>query len=344
MRSIRMSKPLLAISLFIAFFLVVAPLEAAPQQAGGAPAQPKISEDEQKALKKVQDAAGLQAKLAASTEYLKKYAKSTQRQRLATYMASEVAAIQDDQQRLQGAKSFTSTFNTPEEADLVKPTVIDTHIKMEKFDEAFQEAASYLQRQPDDVIVQTQLAIIGADQAQRQNAKFVQASDAYGKKAIQLMESDRKPERMSAEDWNAYRNQWLPRLYQSQGVISYMTGNKAGAKELFEKAVGLNDRDPVALMMVGMLADDEYQDIAKRYNIEKPGPGKDALLKEAYAKMDQVIDWFARSVAAADGKPEYAQMQQQLMQNLQSYYTSRHNGSTQGLKELIEKYKKPAGQ
>ena len=93
-------------------------------------------------------------------------------------------------------------------------------------------------------------------------------------------------------------------------------------------------------MLLGMIVDDEYQDLAKRYNVEKAGPGKDALLKEAYVKMDEVIDWFARAIAASEGKPEYAQLQQQLMQNLEAYYKSRNNGSTQGMKELIQKYKK----
>ena len=77
---------------------------------------------------------------------------------------------------------------------------------------------------------------------------------------------------------------------------------------------------------------------------EKTGPGKDAILKQAVAKMDEVIDWFARAVANSEGKAEFQAMNQQLMQNLESYYKFRHNGSTDGMSKIIDKYKKPTPQ
>jgi hypothetical protein len=56
--------------------------------------------------------------------------------------------------------------------------------------------------------------------------------------------------------------------------------------------------------------------------------------------MDEVVDWFARAIANSEGKAGYEAMQQALMQQLTQYYSFRHNNSTAGLKELIEKYKK----
>ncbi len=89
-------------------------------------------------------------------------------------------------------------------------------------------------------------------------------------------------------------------------------------------------------MLLGTFANDEYQELAKKYNAEK----NEAVLKQAQAKMDEVIDWYARAIAGAEGKPAYEPMTKELMPNLEQYYSYRHNGSTNGLKELIEKYKK----
>jgi len=304
----------------------------------------KVPDDERKALEKINTVTGPAAKMQAADEYVKKFGKSPRRAKVASYISNEISNVQDSAERIKLTQSFIATFNQPEEVDLVKLTMIDALVKANKLDEAFAEAAKYLPRHPDDVLLQTQLAIIGAEQAQHQNVKFVQISREYGVKAIEAMETDKKPADMTAEAWQQYRGQWLPRLYQSQGVLLYLANDRPGAKERLEKAVGLDARDPSTLMMLGMMSDDEYQALAKQYNAEKAGPGKDAVLKQAFAKMDEVIDWFARAAAAAEGKPEYQAMHQQLMQNLQSYYSYRHNNSTDGLKELIEKYKKPAGQ
>lgn len=335
------TKRTLAMCVFTALIATAAPFAVASIAPQNPPPQqaPKIPENERKALEKIQTAADLNAKMQAAGEFLKKFDKSTQRPRVAEYMLAEVAMIQDNQQRLTAAQNYTKLFNQPAEIEQIQPMVIDTHIRMNKYDEAFQAGAQYLPNHPDEVTIRTQLAIIGADQAQRQNARFLQASQQYGARAIELMETDKKPATVEAAAWTEYKAQWLPRLYQSQGVLSYLTDNKPAAKENFEKSAGLNDQDPVTLMMLGTIVDDEYQDLAKKYNAEKAGPGKDALLKQAYGKLDEVIDWFARSVATSEGKAEYADMQQQIMQNLQAYYNARH-GSAQGLQALIDKYKK----
>lgn len=306
---------------------------------------PKISDDERKALEKINTAADIAGKLQAASEYLKKYGKSHMRSRIVPHLVGEVAKVQDPASQVALVHSFSAIFDRSEEIDLIKPILIDAYIRSNKYDEAFQESAKYLERHPEDVITRTQLAVIGADKARQQDLKFVVAGQQYGAEAIQLMEADKRPERMEAAAWATYRNQWLPRLYQAQGVMLYVgSNNRASAKDHLERAIGLDPQDPVTLMLLGTLADDEYQQIAKQFNTEKPGPGKDALLKQAQIEMDKVIDWFARAIAASDGKPQYQAMQQQLMQNLQSYYSYRHNGSTEGVKQLIEKYKKPVGQ
>ena len=125
-----------------------------------------------------------------------------------------------------------------------------------------------------------------------------------------------------------------------QGLLAYLTGDKAAAREKMDRAAQLNPNDPFTMMMMGNFADEEYQDLAKQYQAAKEGPIRDGIYKQALAKMDTVIDYFARAAAAAEGKPEYKGLQDQVQKGLEAYYSFRHNGSTTGLKELVEKYKK----
>jgi acyl-CoA reductase-like NAD-dependent aldehyde dehydrogenase len=87
------------------------------------------------------------------------------------------------------------------------------------------------------------------------------------------------------------------------------------------------------------MLDDEYQALALKYNSASPGAERDATLKQASEKMDQVIEMFARIVALTEGKPEAKQLNEQVRQNLEGYYKYRHK-NLDGLNELIGKYKK----
>ncbi len=301
--------------------------------------QPQISEGEQKAIEKIKSASGADAKMKAASEYVKKYSKSPMRQQIAGYVADEIIAVNDSGQKILLAQNFQSTFNQPAEADMIKPALVEAYLNSGKYDEALSESSKHLERNPDDVVMLTQLAWAGATQAQKQTAspKLLQTSSQAAAKAIELMEGDKKPERMTPENWTTYRNSWLPRLYQAQGIIMYFSNDKAGAKEKLEKAAGFDPYDASTLMMLVNICTDEYQTIAQKYQTEK----KPELLNQALAKMDEAIEWLARAAAATEGKPELQTMNQQLMDNLKQFYSFRHDGKTDGMNELVKKYKKP---
>ncbi|MDX2033310.1 MAG: hypothetical protein SF339_21730 [Blastocatellia bacterium] len=302
--------------------------------------QAKISEGEQKAIEKINTASGIQAKMQAVNEYMKKFSKSPMRPKVANFVANEILNVADHNQRISLSQAFMSTFNQPGEPELVQPGLIDSLSKTQKFDEAFAEGAKYLAKIPDDVTILTSLAMVGADQVQRQNGKFAPQVTQYSAKAIELIEADKRIERIPANEWGEYKTRWLPSLYQVQGLIAYLTGDKAGARTKMDKAAQLNPLDPFTMMMMGNFADEEYQDLAKQYQASKEGPIKDGIYKQALGKMDMVIDFYARAAAAAEGKPEYKALHEQVQKGLETYYAFRHNGSTTGMKELVEKYKK----
>jgi hypothetical protein len=57
--------------------------------------------------------------------------------------------------------------------------------------------------------------------------------------------------------------------------------------------------------------------------------------------LDEVIETFAHAVGLAEGQAPYQQLHDQILQDLQAYYKYRHGGSTDGLQQLIDKYKTP---
>ena len=305
---------------------------------------PKISEGEQKAIEKINSASGVAEKLKAAADYLKKNGKSQMRPRVAGYVSDEIAKVTDHNQRIGFIENFTKTFNLPEEADLVKPSLIESLIAVSKFDEAFKEGSKYVERKPDDVVVLTMLASAGANQANKQvqssqapAAAMLQKASEAGAKAVELLEGDKKPEKMDPTYWNNFRNTWLPRLYQAQGMILFANNDKTGAKDKLEKAAGLDPYDPNTLLMLSGVLSDEYTKLAERYQAEK----KQSVLNEGLQKMDELIEWLARAAAVTDGAAQYQAVNAQVMDQLKEYFAFRHEGKTDGLKELIQKYKKP---
>lgn len=305
--------------------------------------EPKISDGEQKALNKVQAAADLPAKLKAAEEYLKKYGKSTMRPKVAAHLAQSIEGINDQAQRVTLSKQYVSTFDRPEEAWNVAAMMVEAMINQKKVAEAFQDGGKYLTKQPDDLRVLTLLAIAGIIEVQQQNMQFAQQTRDYSAKAVELIEGDRKPALMEQSAWEQYRGYSLPRMYQVQGLLAFYSGDKATAKTRLENATGIDQSDPVSFAVLGQLYDEEYQVAAKEYQSAPPKLREDAL-KKATEKMDHVIENFARAVAAAEGKAQYQPLQSQLLPVLEAYYEFRHDGKKDGLKEYIEKFKKPAGQ
>lgn len=251
----------------------------------------------------------------------------------ASALASQQTKPQPQGQGQQGQQQKPATPAQPAE---VTPEQIFALFTANKFDEGFAEGAKYIEKHPEDIQVRAQLAMAASNQAQRGNPKYVPQGKQYAAQAIQSVEADKKSPEFDDVSWPKFKTELLPKLYQANGVLSYVTSDKAGAKQNIEKAAGLDPGDPVNPMLLGTFANDEYQDLAKKFNAEK----NEAVLKQAMGKMDEVIDWYARSVAAADGKPGYEALQKELTTQLEQYYSFRHNNSTTGLKELIEKYKK----
>jgi hypothetical protein len=310
------------------------------QKQGGQKGAP--SDAEQKAAQAVQSAADAPATGAAAMEFVKKYPKSSLRPQVARTVLMKIAAVPDPAQRVTFAEGFTKVFDSPDEATLAAPVIIDAYVDAKRYDDAYRLATPEAVAKFEDPLgVMVSLAMTGADQVRQKNGKYVQASQQLGLKAVEMIEGGKKPAQVDDARWAEYKTTWLPQLYQSLGVLSYASGDKADAKAKLSKAAALNSTDPNTYILLGALANDEYQQTAQQHKAAS-GAAKDELLKQAHAQLDVVIDSWAHAVALTEGDPRAEQVRTQLMEDLESYYKYRH-GSSDGLKELIGKYKK-AGQ
>jgi hypothetical protein len=309
---------------------------------GSKPGSSGLSADEQTMLKAIVAAPDPATRLKAVEALLKKHPKTTARERVARETATEIATVKDDAQRLTLAQQYALIFTEPSEQQMIGQTLISALVAAKRFDEAFAAGAEFLKGSPDSLDVLVQLVTVGTDQAKQKNPKFIPQTLPYAAHAIELLEGDKKPADMDDAGWKQYKGVVLPSLYQSMGLLNFVKGDRAEAKVRFNKAAAAAPADPFNYLLLAGILNDEYQDGAVRYKNMPAGPAKDEELKKLLALLDQVIDTYAHMIALAEGNERLQPIRQQYLQDLEAYYKYRHNSSTEGMQQLIDKYKLPA--
>lgn len=302
---------------------------------------PKVSEAENKAALAINSAADAAAKLAAAGEFVKKFPKSALLPQVASYVAGQIAQVTDADQKLTLAQGFQKVFKDGKEADEIQLVTLDAYLNLKRVDDAFAHAALILANDPENVEVMSHVALAGTEEAKRQNTKHVPVSLQYGVKSIELIEANKKPANLDDAQWERQKAM-LPILYLNMGILSLVSSNPAEAKARFEKASVLNPAEPTSYALLANIVDEEYQQLALSHRAMPAGKEKDETLKKATELMDKTIDLYARALGATAGKPAYKQLEDQVLQSVTPYYKYRHNGSTDGLQQLIDKYKTPA--
>jgi hypothetical protein len=304
----------------------------------------KVSGGERDAAAKIDKAQGPEAKLQAGAEFVKKYPKSALRPQIAKAIADEIAGTQDTQLKISLAQTYLGIFNDPSEAALVNDALLNAYLTSGHADEAFKMGSERLAKNPEDIDLLRSLAVVASNATLSGNNAYAAQGLQYGQKAIELLEADKKPADADAAKWAAYKTESLPALYRATGIIAFKTNDAPTAIARFEKAIALNLTDPVIYHIVADLNYGEYAKLAKQYQVMPAGAGKDSALKQVEAQMDKTIEAYARALAVTEGTEQYKAVNEQAKQTLEDLYKYRHNGSTQGLQQVVDKYKKPATQ
>jgi len=301
-----------------------------------------LSPEEQSLARAIMSAPSPAVKLKAATDLIKKYPKTVVRPRVASDLADQIAGVADASQKISLAQQYQAIFNEPSEQELIMPVLVDGLAGANRPDEAFSIGSKFLEHNPDSVRVLIGLMSVGAEQAKKQNVKFVPQSLQYGAHAIELIEADRKPGNMDDAGWKQYKTSVLPGAYQSMGLLNLVKGDRPAAKARYMKASELAPSDAFNFVMVAGMLNDEYQDEARRYQSMPAGPARTEELKKAQTMLDSVIDAYAHAIALSEGNAALQEVRQRYLQDLEAYYKYRHNNSTEGMQQLIDKYKPAA--
>jgi hypothetical protein len=325
------------VGLFAAIAIMVVSVAAQPQPSG-----PKVSADELKAAQAIEAAPDAAGKVKAGGDFIKKYPKSSIRDRVAGGLVDEITKVQDPTQRIDLAHNYQASFTSPTEQELILPTLIDALAQAKRSDEAFTAGSAFLSKNPDSILVLVRLVSVGTEEAKFRNPKFVSQSLQYGTHAIELIEANKTPAGMDAAAWSGYKRTLMPSLYQSMGVLNFVSGDRENAKVRLTKSSELAPADAFNYLILGGIADEEYQAAAKAYQAMANGAPREQALQKAHEILDRTVDLYAHFVAVSEGNARFTDSRTQTMQILEAYYKYRHNGSTEGLQQLIEKYKTPA--
>ncbi|HEX8633611.1 MAG TPA: hypothetical protein VF703_05605 [Pyrinomonadaceae bacterium] len=301
---------------------------------------PTVPGAELKAAQAIEAAADIPAMLAAANEFFQKYPKSALRPQIAPVIADRIGQIKDPAQRIAQSENYRKLFTAPADSELVGQHLLSAYTEANRLDDAFALAATAADKSYDPLAAMINLTRAGLTEARNQNLKYVAPSRQIALKAIALIESNRKPEAVPDATWNDYKTRWHGQLYQWLAMLSLAEGDKADARTKLTRAAELNPRDPTNYVLFSTMANDEYQRLVQAHKAAAAGAEKDALLKQAEAQMDEVIDAYAHAIALTEGDAQYDTMRVGLKADLESYYKYRHSNSTDGLQALIDKYKK----
>lgn len=293
---------------------------------------------EAEGLKAVERATNPTAKLAAAEEFVKRFPQSKHRREIATLVAWEILVEQDGTVAVTLFERAQSIFTTEEEREIFKPLALGVYAAGDRPDEAFRLAAEKLSKDTDDVQVLVLMAEVGAKQLIKKNPKYADLALQYGLKAIDILESGKKPENMDQLIWGGYTGQ-VGQVYQHVAVLYLGRGEMEKPKTLLRKAIASSPYHPPYHAFLARVLKIEYEKEKAANDLLPEGQQKHETQKRLNQTLDTIIDEYAQAVGMSTGRPEYQAAMQQMIPDLTRYYKERNNQSTQGLQQLIDKYK-----
>jgi tetratricopeptide (TPR) repeat protein len=294
---------------------------------------------EAEALTAISLATNPTTKLAAAEDFVARFPKSNSRIKAAELVAAEILKVQNGSVAITLVERAQSIFTTDEEREILKPVALEAYATGNRPNDAFKLAVELLAKNPDDLYVLVQMTRVGAEEVRKRNREHASIALQYGLKAIELTEANAKRSRRS-DDLKVELTADLGQLQQQVAILYLGTGNTDEAKTRLTKATELRPDDPSNFALLGRVIHADYVKQMEAYEAIPEGKQKQERLKELDAVLDTIIDAYARAAGLAMGRPEFQALMQQVIPDLTNYYKYRHNQSTKGLQELINKYRR----
>ncbi|HEY4642706.1 MAG TPA: hypothetical protein VII75_15295 [Thermoanaerobaculia bacterium] len=206
--------------------------------------------------------------------------------------------------------------------------------------QAFAAAQPLLTAHSDDLGLQLALVLAGVKLLKAGDHSHIAESLAASQAALKLIESGK-----TTDDWAPFTTaQDAPdglRYYSA--VFCAETAPEQAVANLLEVTRSKNtfSADATTYQLLGGLTyKTEVEPLITKYQSTFAGkavsPEGNALRDQVNQKLDKVITCYARAVALSDGKETQSQLNASARKALDAVYTQRHDGSKDGLEDVIK--------
>lgn len=212
-------------------------------------------------------------------------------------------------------------------------------ITEKKFAEAFRTGAQILSDDPDYLRAQIDLGYAGYLAASAKDETHNSDALAYGRKAIERIESGKTP-----QDWAPFKGKddTLAYLNYAVGYLTLKTNPDESIDSLLKAAhyeSAIRTTPSTYYFLAVAYESGPYKVMSTDYQnmfANKPEtPASKAALEKLNLVMDRIMDAYARAIAATGNDSKTQQNRREWLAKLSTYYKFRHSGSEVGMTEFV---------
>ena len=252
------------------------------------------------------------------------------------YLACPAGQVTEAQQKI---IDYLKKWSTAYEEGMKKITFIELLYKHMKYPEAYALGKEILAAEPENLTVMVHLGANGYLLAPLNNAALTAESNAYAKKALELLEQGK-----TVEDYAPLANREVAVAYLNYTIGTQALQNDPGTalKYLLKAAqfeTPLKKSPYTYAYIAGAYETGPYAKQSQQYKDMYSGKDETPESKLALANInqlvDRMIDGYARAVALAGTDQKVATAKQGWNDTLIQWYKFRNNNSDAGLTELV---------
>jgi hypothetical protein len=298
-----------------------------------------VPQDELKAYAPIKAAKTVDEAFKAAAAFTAKYPKSAALPQIPYDIAAAIEKNPKNEARLAMVETFKQTFPGHDLGLDLDRRMADFYLEKGDFASLMKVCDAYLVKHPDDTRTHYLMLRVSVDALRKNDNAYLATGKEHGAKAIALLESPTRTADFADDtEWTQFKTENLGLAYQTYGLLSLVTGDPAGATSYITKASTVAPKDPFNYFLLANIRYTDYEAAAKEYNakIDKQTDDAKKKLEAANAAQDRVIEVLVKSVALAEGNPEFGGVYAQALGMLEDTWKARHGGKLDGLTDAVK--------
>ncbi len=262
----------------------------------------------------------------------------------ALYQAFQAGKLED---AVQAGEAFLAKYPNSVLAPRAKPLLVVVYAQTNRLEKAFALGREVLNADPNNFGLLYVLTLAASAASKGRDTRFDADGLTYATRALELAATGSSPPGFLPQVWEQQKSKILGALHQAAGLFLYNKAEYDPAIEHLKKSSELDPSDPVTFYLIGeSLKLGKYTKLRESYDKltpeEKTAEAGKELLRQVDEVVDQMIEMYARTVAISEANAALQALNQEARKILESFYRYRHNDTTEGLEELIKRYKPSA--